>query len=204
MSSSGIDVDCLTLTRFLLAEQKKFPEATGDLTQLMTAILTAVKAISSAVRRAGFAQLYATFHCCLHFNSLQKQPGLMDILCCSFKFLTLFFEYFKSKLVFSLVFRQYLRAEPLCSRRSWVTDSDRLSVKDEGIWLITTTRLQWATNWPQWSIASWWNDGEKDVKEKRMAMETTDKTNGRRCRWWRNQTRYCSNEHGVCPMHLNS
>ena len=60
MASSGIDTDCLTLTRFLLAEQKKFPEATGDLTQLMTAILTAVKAISSAVRRAGFAQLYVT------------------------------------------------------------------------------------------------------------------------------------------------
>lgn len=60
MASSGIDTDCLTLTRFLLAEQKKFPEATGDLTQLMTAILTAVKAISSAVRRAGFSQLYVT------------------------------------------------------------------------------------------------------------------------------------------------
>jgi len=61
MASSGIDTDCLTLTRFLLAEQRKFPEATGDLTQLMNAILTAVKAISSAVRRAGFSQLYATF-----------------------------------------------------------------------------------------------------------------------------------------------
>ena len=61
MASSGIDTDCMTLTRFLLAEQRKFPEATGDLTQLMTAILTAVKAISSAVRRAGFSQLYVTF-----------------------------------------------------------------------------------------------------------------------------------------------
>jgi len=62
MSSSAIDTDCLTLTRFLLAEQKKYPEATGDLTQLMTAILTAVKAISSAVRRAGFSHLYVMFH----------------------------------------------------------------------------------------------------------------------------------------------
>jgi fructose-1,6-bisphosphatase I len=55
---SGIDTDCMTLTRFLLAEQRKFPTASGDLTQLMTAILTAVKAISSAVRRAGIAQLF--------------------------------------------------------------------------------------------------------------------------------------------------
>jgi fructose-1,6-bisphosphatase I len=53
----GIDTDCMTLTRFLLAEQRKFPKATGDLTQLMNAILTAVKAISSAVRRAGISQL---------------------------------------------------------------------------------------------------------------------------------------------------
>jgi len=57
MASSGVDTNCMTLTRFLLAEQKKFPEATGDLTQLMNAILTAVKAISSAVRRAGTSQL---------------------------------------------------------------------------------------------------------------------------------------------------
>jgi fructose-1,6-bisphosphatase I len=55
---SGIDTDCMTLTRFLLAEQRKHPEATGDLTQLMTAILTAVKAISSAVRKAGMFGLY--------------------------------------------------------------------------------------------------------------------------------------------------
>ena len=40
------------------AEQRKHPSATGDLTQLMTAILTAVKAISSAVRKAGIAKLY--------------------------------------------------------------------------------------------------------------------------------------------------
>lgn len=58
MSSAAIDTDCMTLTRFLLAEQRKFPQATGDLTQLMTAILTAVKAISSAVRRAGFSHLF--------------------------------------------------------------------------------------------------------------------------------------------------
>jgi len=55
---AGIDTDCMTITRFLLAEQRKCPQATGDLTQLMTAICTAVKAISSAVRKAGISQLY--------------------------------------------------------------------------------------------------------------------------------------------------
>ena len=56
-TGEGIDTDCMTLTRFLLAEQRKHPSATGDLTQLINAILTAIKAISSAVRRAGIAQL---------------------------------------------------------------------------------------------------------------------------------------------------
>jgi fructose-1,6-bisphosphatase I len=57
-SGQAIDTDCMTMTRFLLAEQRKHPLATGDLTQLMNASLTAVKAISSAVRKAGIAKLY--------------------------------------------------------------------------------------------------------------------------------------------------
>lgn len=58
MSSRGVmDSDCMTLTRFVLAEQKKVPTATGDLTQLLTSIQTAVKAVSSAVRKAGIAHL---------------------------------------------------------------------------------------------------------------------------------------------------
>jgi fructose-1,6-bisphosphatase I len=57
-SSSGFDTDCMTLTRFVLAEQKKIPSATGDLTQLLTSIQTAVKAVSTAVRKAGIAHLY--------------------------------------------------------------------------------------------------------------------------------------------------
>lgn len=48
----------MTMARFLLSEQRKHPQATGDLTQLMNAILTAVKAITSAVRKAGIAKLY--------------------------------------------------------------------------------------------------------------------------------------------------
>uniref|UniRef100_A0A2L2XW17 Fructose-1,6-bisphosphatase isozyme 2 n=1 Tax=Parasteatoda tepidariorum TaxID=114398 RepID=A0A2L2XW17_PARTP len=60
MSSThqGIDTDCMTLTRYVLAEQRKVPEATGDLTQLLSNIMTAIKAISTAVRKAGIAQLY--------------------------------------------------------------------------------------------------------------------------------------------------
>lgn len=53
-----IDTNCMTLTRFVLTEQRKVPGATGDLTQLLNAICCAIKAVSSAVRKAGIAQLY--------------------------------------------------------------------------------------------------------------------------------------------------
>lgn len=52
-----IDTNCMTLTRFVLTEQRKNPGATGDLTQLLNAICCAIKAVSSAVRKAGIAQL---------------------------------------------------------------------------------------------------------------------------------------------------
>lgn len=60
MTSTGpsIDTNCMTLTRFVLAEQRKIPGATGDFTQLLSTILTAVKAVSTAVRKAGIAKLY--------------------------------------------------------------------------------------------------------------------------------------------------
>ncbi|CAH1407864.1 unnamed protein product [Nezara viridula] len=57
-ASVVINSDCMTLTRYVLQQQKKFPYATGELTQLLTSIQTAVKSISSAVRMAGIAQLY--------------------------------------------------------------------------------------------------------------------------------------------------
>ena len=56
-TGNGIDTDCMTLTRFVLSEQRKHPSAQGDLTQLINAILTAVKAISSSVRKAGISKL---------------------------------------------------------------------------------------------------------------------------------------------------
>jgi fructose-1,6-bisphosphatase I len=39
----GIETDSMTLQRFVLQEQKKHPSASGDLTTLLTSLLTAVK-----------------------------------------------------------------------------------------------------------------------------------------------------------------
>jgi len=60
MSEKGapFDTNCMTLTRFVLQEQRKFKHATGDLSQLLNCIQTAVKACSSAVRKAGIARLH--------------------------------------------------------------------------------------------------------------------------------------------------
>ncbi|XGW32653.1 hypothetical protein V3C99_017303 [Haemonchus contortus] len=57
-SAYGFETDSMTLQRFVLAEQRKHPQASGDLTNLLTSLLTAFKAISSAVRKAGLANLY--------------------------------------------------------------------------------------------------------------------------------------------------
>ncbi|CAH8590942.1 unnamed protein product [Schistosoma mattheei] len=57
-SESGLETDYLTLTRFIIQEQRKFPSATGELTQLMNGLQTAIKAVSIAVRKAGMINLY--------------------------------------------------------------------------------------------------------------------------------------------------
>ena len=57
MSGQPIDTNCMTLTRFVLAEQRKYPTASGNLSELLNSIQSAVKAISAAVRRAGIAKL---------------------------------------------------------------------------------------------------------------------------------------------------
>ncbi|KAB7500449.1 hypothetical protein Avbf_07576 [Armadillidium vulgare] len=54
---SSIDTNSMTLTRFIIKEQKKVPHATGDLTQLLVSLQTACKVISSSVRKAGIAKL---------------------------------------------------------------------------------------------------------------------------------------------------
>ena len=43
MSGQPIDTNCMTLTRFVLAEQRKYPTAVGNLSQLLTSIQSAVK-----------------------------------------------------------------------------------------------------------------------------------------------------------------
>merc|ERR1711970_159296 len=59
MAAESIDPNCMTLTRFILAEQKKHAKGgTGDLTQLLSSLQSAIKAVSAAVRRAGISQLF--------------------------------------------------------------------------------------------------------------------------------------------------
>merc|ERR1712130_1076115 len=59
MAAESIDTNCMTLTRFILAEQKKHAKGgTGDLTQLLASLQSAIKAVSAAVRRAGISQLF--------------------------------------------------------------------------------------------------------------------------------------------------
>lgn len=77
MEKYGLNTDCLTLTRFFLSEQHRHPEATGELTQLLNAILTAVKAIQSAVRRAGVAKLYGLAG---NTNSTGDDQKKLDVL----------------------------------------------------------------------------------------------------------------------------
>ncbi|XP_056274629.1 fructose-1,6-bisphosphatase isozyme 2 [Pseudoliparis swirei] len=54
---SAFDTDVWTLTRFVIETGRQAKGSTGELTQLINAILTAVKAISSAVRKAGLNHL---------------------------------------------------------------------------------------------------------------------------------------------------
>ncbi|XP_041754869.1 fructose-1,6-bisphosphatase 1 [Coregonus clupeaformis] len=54
---SAFDTNVVTLTRFVLEEGRK-AKGTGELTTLLNSICTAVKAISTAVRKAGIANLY--------------------------------------------------------------------------------------------------------------------------------------------------
>ncbi|XP_053552696.1 fructose-1,6-bisphosphatase 1-like [Bombina bombina] len=51
------ETNVITLTRFVMEEGRK-AKGTGEMTQLLNSLCTAVKAISSAVRKAGLANLY--------------------------------------------------------------------------------------------------------------------------------------------------
>ncbi|KAG2466942.1 fructose-1,6-bisphosphatase 1-like [Polypterus senegalus] len=54
---AAFDTNVITLTRFVLEEGRK-AKGTGELTTLLNSLCTAIKAISSAVRKAGIANLY--------------------------------------------------------------------------------------------------------------------------------------------------
>ncbi|XP_071965017.1 fructose-1,6-bisphosphatase 1-like [Antedon mediterranea] len=77
MEGSGMRTDFMTLTRFMLEEQRRHVGATGELTQVLIAICTAVKAVSSAVRKAGIAKLYGIAG---GSNSTGDEQKKLDIL----------------------------------------------------------------------------------------------------------------------------
>ncbi|XP_019567568.1 fructose-1,6-bisphosphatase 1 [Rhinolophus sinicus] len=54
---TAFDTNIVTLTRFVMEEGRK-ARGTGEMTQLLNSLCTAVKAISTAVRKAGIANLY--------------------------------------------------------------------------------------------------------------------------------------------------
>ena len=76
-SSQAMQTNCMTLNRFILQEQKFHPHATGDLTHLLNSILTAVKAISTAVRRAGMTNMFGVAG---QENVQGEQQQKLDIL----------------------------------------------------------------------------------------------------------------------------
>ncbi|KAF2983001.1 hypothetical protein EK904_011662 [Melospiza melodia maxima] len=55
---SPFETDMLTLTRFVMEKGRRVKGATGELTQLLNSMLTAIKAISAAVRKAGLAHMF--------------------------------------------------------------------------------------------------------------------------------------------------
>jgi len=61
----------------MLQEQKKAKNATGELTQLLNSILTACKAVSSAVRKAGVAKLFGIAG---HANTTGDTVQKLDVL----------------------------------------------------------------------------------------------------------------------------
>lgn len=53
---SAFDTNVITMTRFVMEEGRR-AKGTGEFTQLLNSLCTAVKAISTAVRKAGIANL---------------------------------------------------------------------------------------------------------------------------------------------------
>ncbi|KAL5482146.1 hypothetical protein EMCRGX_G022435 [Ephydatia muelleri] len=74
---TDVDTNSMTLTRFVLQEQRKITGATGTLTLLLNSLLTAIKVISTAVRKAGFSKLGATLG---QANSTGDEQKRLDVI----------------------------------------------------------------------------------------------------------------------------
>ncbi|XP_077570642.1 fructose-1,6-bisphosphatase isozyme 2 [Stigmatopora nigra] len=74
---STFDTDVWTLTRFVTETGRQAKGATGELTQLLNAIMTAIKAISSAVRKAGLSHLQGLAGC---VNETGDDVKKLDVL----------------------------------------------------------------------------------------------------------------------------
>jgi len=56
---TSLDTNCMSVTRFVIEQQRRMhPKASGELTTLLNSLLTAIKAVSSSVRRAGIQKLF--------------------------------------------------------------------------------------------------------------------------------------------------
>lgn len=73
---STFDTNVITVTRFVMEEGKR-AKGTGEMTNLLNSICTAVKAISSAVRKAGIAHLFGIAG---NINVTGDQVKKLDIL----------------------------------------------------------------------------------------------------------------------------
>lgn len=58
MSGDSINTNLVTITRHIQEQGRQNPKATGEFTCLLNALVTSIKAIANAVRRAGIANLY--------------------------------------------------------------------------------------------------------------------------------------------------
>lgn len=62
-----------TLTRFIIEEQRKYPRATGDFTELLSELMTAAKIIAREVNKAGLAEILGiTGRINVHGEAVQK------------------------------------------------------------------------------------------------------------------------------------
>ena len=58
-----MQTECVTVTSYVLDQKKRYPGSSGELTILLNALLTAIKACAAAVRKAGIAKLYVQLNC---------------------------------------------------------------------------------------------------------------------------------------------